>query len=202
MTGPRPLAWALSRDSPTRRCENVAQDNNSAHRCNRSQHRVDGIGRDRASPRQLCQSGDLQYGFWQQQLSGVRWPLLQHRLSAVRSSLQDRTGRLVTSEVEWVEPLRNPSSAFANLMGFAEPVIGPATSGRTRWLYPLLRASAVIPDAGAAVHLVRAGYDAEGADGFCRGEGRLGLRFPDAVRRRQRVNALLVQRSARETHFA
>jgi hypothetical protein len=21
-------------------------------------------------------------------------------------------------------------------MGFAEPVIGPATSGRTRWLYP------------------------------------------------------------------
>ena len=22
------------------------------------------------------------------------------------------------------------------MMGFAEPVIGPATSGRTRWLYP------------------------------------------------------------------
>ena len=32
-------------------------------------------------------------------------------------------------------------------------------------------ARAVLPDAGAAVHLVRAGYDAQGADGFCRGEG-------------------------------
>jgi hypothetical protein len=26
-----------------------------------------------------------------------------------------------------------------NLMGFAELVIGPATSGRTRWLYPSTR---------------------------------------------------------------
>jgi hypothetical protein len=60
-------------------------------------------------------------------LPAVRWPILQHRLSAVRSSLQARARHLVTS--------------------------------------------AIIPNAGAAVHLVRAGYDAEGADGFCRGEG-------------------------------
>ena len=30
---------------------------------------------------------------------------------------------------------------------------------------------AVLPDAGVFVYLVRAGYDAEGVDGFCRGEG-------------------------------
>jgi hypothetical protein len=36
---------------------------------------------------------------------------------------------------------------------------------------PILSASAVIPDTCAAVHLVRVGYDAEGVDGFCRGEG-------------------------------
>jgi hypothetical protein len=51
------------------------------------------------------------------------------------------------SAVGWVERLRNPSSAFA---------------------------SAVLPDTGAAVHLVRAGYDAQGAVGFCRGEGGIG----------------------------
>jgi hypothetical protein len=43
-------------------------------------------------------------------------------------------------------------------MGFAE-------------LGPLLGAGTVLPDAGATVQLVRAGYDAEGVDGFCRGEG-------------------------------
>ena len=34
---------------------------------------------------------------------------------------------------------RNPSSfenAAADVMGFTEPVIGPATSGRTRWFNP------------------------------------------------------------------
>ena len=101
-TGLRPPArWASSRDSSTRRCENVVQDNNSARRCIRSGHRVVGIGRDRASARQLCQSGDLQYGSWQRRrrLFSVRWPVLQHRLSAVRSSLQDNTRRLVTSAI-------------------------------------------------------------------------------------------------------
>ncbi len=59
-TGPRsPARWALSRDSSTRRYDNVEQDNNRAGRRNRSRHRVDGIGRDRASSRQRCQSGDL-----------------------------------------------------------------------------------------------------------------------------------------------
>jgi hypothetical protein len=38
--------------------------------------------------------------------------------------------------------------------------------------------SAIIPNAGAAVHLVRAGYDAEGVDGFCRGEGGVRKTFP------------------------
>jgi hypothetical protein len=43
----------------------------------------------------------------------------------------------------------------ANLMGFAS--FAPS--------------HAVLPDAGAAVQLVRAGYDAEEVDVFCRGEG-------------------------------
>jgi hypothetical protein len=48
----------LSRDSPTRRRENVEQDTDSARRRRiRSRHRRHGIGRDRASA--LRQSGDL-----------------------------------------------------------------------------------------------------------------------------------------------
>ena len=100
----------LSRDSSTRRRENVEQDNNRARRRNRSRHRRHGIGRDRASA--PCQSGDLSYGGhhrhrqygWHHHhrlLPAVRWPLLQHRLSAVRSSLQARIRHLVTSAVGW-----------------------------------------------------------------------------------------------------
>jgi hypothetical protein len=33
-------------------------------------------------------------------------------------------------------------------MGFAEPVIGPATSGRTRWLYPFYRSAELMPALG------------------------------------------------------
>ena len=58
-TGPPPARWAPSRDSSTRRYQNVEQDNNRAGRRNRSRHRRHGIGRDRASPRQRCRSGDL-----------------------------------------------------------------------------------------------------------------------------------------------
>ena len=126
-TGPPPPArWALSRDSSTRRYDNVEQDNNRAGRRNRSRHRHHGIGRDRASSRQRCQSGDQQYGGhhrhrqygWHHHhrlLPAVRWRILQHRLSAVRSSLQARTRHLVISAVGWVEPLRNPSSCLARI---------------------------------------------------------------------------------------
>ena len=40
---------------------------------------------------------------------------------------------------------------------------------------------AVLPDAGAALHLVRPGHDAQGADGFRRGEGGLRICFPGAA---------------------
>ena len=45
-------------------------------------------------------------------------------------------------------------------MGFAEPVIGPATSGRTRWLYPSHALTVLISGnlhycKNAAPHLLR-----------------------------------------------
>jgi hypothetical protein len=40
----------------------------------------------------------------------------------------------------WIEPLRKPINRSRGfVMGFAELVVGPATSGRTRWLNPILR---------------------------------------------------------------
>jgi MFS family permease len=55
-------------------------------------------------------------------------------------------------------------------------------------------AGPVIPDAGAALHLVRAGYDAQGADGFCRGEGGLKTRFPGAAQHVAQRNGALQTR--------
>jgi hypothetical protein len=56
----------------------------------------------------------------------------------------------------------------------ADPIICLRELDGIRFALPILRAGAVLRDAGAAVHLVRAAYDAKGVDGFCWGEGVVG----------------------------
>jgi hypothetical protein len=111
--------WGASgRNGSTRSNQDAEHDKDCALGRIRSQchaHGVGGVGRDRASRARTC--GDLQ-----------RRPRHHQRcVSAGRPALPHAPGWLVTLEsVGWVEPLRNPSPARANLMGFAELVIGPA----------------------------------------------------------------------------
>jgi hypothetical protein len=62
----------------------------------------------------------------------------------VRATLPDhivrqRSMSRTKKPVGWDERQRNPSPCSecrSKTMGFTEPVIGPATSGRTRWFNP------------------------------------------------------------------
>src|SRR6202047_3087426 len=95
-----------------------------------------------------------------------------------------RSCGLLAELVGWVE--RSETHRFGDrgireTMGFAEPVIGPATSGRTRWLYPSYVPRSAVHGACKAseTHRFRAGaLRAE----YLRGDGALPRRHGFFVR--------------------